>query len=89
MESGFEVIVSDTLESYSDTDLMTGLDLIVQCWTMGEILPDEIHGLRAAVQSGTGFAGWHGGMIDSLRPSAECSGLVDPEARAPATRTPR
>ena len=67
VEAGFDVVVEDSLEVYADTELMSSLDLIVQCWTMGEILPDELRGLRAAVAAGTGFAGWHGGIIDSFR----------------------
>lgn len=66
-DAGFEVIVENSLEAYADVEIMTDLDLIVQCWTMGEILPDELRGLRAAVAAGTGFAGWHGGVIDSFR----------------------
>lgn len=66
-ESGFEITVSETLETYADTELMESVDLIVQCWTMGEILPEELRGLRNAVESGAGFAGWHGGIIDSFR----------------------
>ncbi len=46
---------------------MASLDLVVQCWTMGEILPDEMRGLRTAIANGTGFAGWHGGIVDSFR----------------------
>ena len=41
-ESGFDVTLEGSLEAYADTDFMAGLDLVVQCWTMGEILPDEI-----------------------------------------------
>ncbi|SDD51780.1 hypothetical protein SAMN05216410_3412 [Sanguibacter gelidistatuariae] len=67
IEAGFDVIVENSLEVYADAELMAGLDLIVQCWTMGEILPDELRGLRTAVAAGTGFAGWHGGIIDSFR----------------------
>ncbi|BDZ43012.1 hypothetical protein GCM10025865_23110 [Paraoerskovia sediminicola] len=52
---------------YADATVMEGLDLIVQSWTMGEILVEELRGLITAVQSGTGFAGWHGGIIDSFR----------------------
>jgi type 1 glutamine amidotransferase len=66
-ESGFDVTVTDSLEVYADQDYMSGLDLVVQCWTMGEILPDEMRGLRAAVAGGTGLAGWHGGIVDSFR----------------------
>lgn len=67
VEAGFDVVCESTLEAYADTDLMGDLDLVVQCWTMGEILPDELRGLRTAVASGTGFAGWHGGIVDSFR----------------------
>jgi len=65
--SGFRVRVEDTLEAYADQPLMEEIDLVVQCWTMGEILPGELEGLRAAIERGTGFAGWHGGVVDSFR----------------------
>lgn len=64
---GFEVRVSDSLASYADEAMMQGLDLIVQCWTMGEIEKGELHGLLSAVRSGTGMCGWHGGLCDAFR----------------------
>ncbi len=70
-ESGFDVTVTDSLEVYADRDFMSDLDLVVQCWTMGDILPDEMRGLRAAVASGTGLAGWHGGIVDAFRTTTE------------------
>lgn len=75
-DAGFDVTVEDSLESYADTAFMTEIDLIVQCWTMGEILPDEMRGLRAAVAAGTGFAGWHGGIVDSFRIATDYLQLV-------------
>jgi type 1 glutamine amidotransferase len=66
-EAGFDVSVAENLEVYADDGFMADVDLVVQCWTMGEILPDEIRGLRAAVAAGTGLAGWHGGIVDSFR----------------------
>lgn len=66
-EDGYEVAVSDTLDSYLDEDLLADADLIVQCWTMGQISGDQAVGLSNAVRAGTGFAGWHGGIIDSFR----------------------
>lgn len=63
----YQVTVSDTLDSYLDADLLGGTDLIVHCWTMGEISREQLAGLSAAVRAGTGFAGWHGGIIDSFR----------------------
>ena len=64
---GFEVKVSDTLDSYLDQDLMKGLSLIVPCWTMGTIEGEQEKALLAAVQSGVGISGWHGGMGDAFR----------------------
>ncbi|MEY9912507.1 type 1 glutamine amidotransferase [Catenulispora sp. MAP12-49] len=66
-DDGYDVTVSDTLDSYLDEDLLAGTDLIVQCWTMGQISGDQVSGLINAVRAGTGFAGWHGGVIDAFR----------------------
>ena len=66
-EAGFEVEVLNTLEQYADKARLKELDLIVQCWTMGELLPEQELGLAAAVRSGVGLAGWHGGLTDAFR----------------------
>lgn len=66
-EKGFEVEVSSTLDSYLDTEKLNALSLIVPMWTMGEISGDQSKGLRDAVESGVGLAGFHGGMCDSFR----------------------
>lgn len=66
-ESGCEVTVSDTLDIYTDKQLMDSLDLIVQVWTMGKIEKEQEKGLLAAVKRGVGIAGWHGGLGDSFR----------------------
>jgi len=65
--AGHEVTASETLDSYLDADALAGTDLIVQCWTMGTITAGQLAGLSAAVHAGTGFAGWHGGVIDAFR----------------------
>jgi len=70
-ENGFDVHVSDTLESYTDTDLMESIDLIVPIWTMGQLTPEQEKGLLSTVASGAGIAGWHGGMCDSFRNNTE------------------
>ena len=36
-EAGFSVELSNTLDSYKDTDLMSELSLVVPVWTMGQI----------------------------------------------------
>ncbi len=68
MESeGADVIVSDSLDSYTDKSLMESLDLVVQLWTMGEIAKEQEDGLLEAIRGGVGIAGWHGGLGDSFR----------------------
>jgi len=67
MESGFEVTLSDSLDSYLDEAQLAATDLVVQCWTMGTMSSRQADGLSRAVRSGTGFAGWHGGIIDAFR----------------------
>jgi type 1 glutamine amidotransferase len=66
-ESGFEVTLSDSLDSYLDEAQLAATDLVVQCWTMGTMSSRQADGLSRAVRSGTGFAGWHGGIIDAFR----------------------
>ncbi len=75
-EKGFEVIISDTLDSYRDADLMGSLSLIVPVWTMGTIEGEQEAGLLNAVRSGVGIAGWHGGMGDSFRNNTEYQFMV-------------
>jgi len=70
-QQGYEVTVSDTLDAYLDKDFLASLSLIVPVWTMGEISGDQFKGLRDAVASGVGLAGWHGGMCDSFRLNTE------------------
>ncbi len=66
-DEGFEVEVSDTLDSYLDEAMMKSLSLVVQCWTMGAITGEQEKGLLEAVRGGVGMAGWHGGMCDAFR----------------------
>ncbi|MFI6513121.1 ThuA domain-containing protein [Streptosporangium sp. NPDC050855] len=61
--AGFSVTVTGDLEVYADRSLLAGTDLIVQCWTDGVLTPEQEAGLVAAVEDGTGFAGWHGGVV--------------------------
>ncbi|MFJ2116356.1 MULTISPECIES: ThuA domain-containing protein [unclassified Streptomyces] len=66
-DRGYTVQVSDSLDVYTDAALLAATDLVVQCWTMGSITPEQSAGLAAAVRAGTGLAGWHGGIVDSFR----------------------
>jgi type 1 glutamine amidotransferase len=73
---GFEVEVSNTLDSYLDAEKMKGLTLIVQAVTMSRITPPQEKGLLAAVKGGVGLAGWHGGLSDSFRNNTEYEFMV-------------
>ncbi len=75
-EHGFTVDVHDDLAPYADADYLAGVDLIVQCVTMSTIEHDQVAGLRAAVEAGTGLAGWHGGIADSFRNTADYLHLI-------------
>jgi len=75
-EHGFEVRVEDSNEIYADREEMDRTDLIVQSVTMSEISREALTGLRGAVESGTGLAGWHGGIADSYRSSSDYLQLV-------------
>ena len=66
-EQGYDVEVSDTLDSYLNKEKMLAYDVITQVWTMGTITDEQEKGLLDAIDSGVGYAGWHGGMADSFR----------------------
>ncbi|MFW5814729.1 MAG: ThuA domain-containing protein, partial [Spirochaetota bacterium] len=68
-DHGFEVEVSQTLESLGDAEKLASLDLIVPVWTMGKIEKEQVEAVSAAVASGVGMAGCHGGMCDAFRES--------------------
>ena len=74
--SGFDVQVEESTTVYADATRLASVDLIVQCVTMSSIENDELTGLAAAVRSGTGLAGWHGGIADSFRESSDYLHLV-------------
>lgn len=77
MESeGAKVVSSDNLEVYANDSLMATVDLIVQCWTMGSIKPEQEKGLLKAVREGKGIAGWHGGTGDSFRNNTEYQFMI-------------
>jgi uncharacterized protein len=66
-EQKYEVEIRDSLGTYEDLAALQGYDLISQCWTMSTITVEQEKNLLAAIESGVGFAGWHGGMGDSFR----------------------
>jgi hypothetical protein len=75
-EDGYEVEISDSLDSYRDAERLQSFDLIVPVWTMGTIESEQEKGLLTAIRSGVGLAGWHGCMADSFRNNTEYQYMV-------------
>ena len=65
----FKIELSNTLEPLGDLNRLTTFDLVIPNWTMGTLRPEQEEALRAAVQSGVGLGGFHGGMGDAFRSS--------------------
>lgn len=93
-ENGYSIQVEDSTAVYADAGIMRQVDLVVQAVTMSDISSEEIMGLRAAVEAGTGLTGWHGGIADSYRSSSDYLQLIggqfathptDPEGNAHVT----
>ena len=75
-EQGYEVEISDSLDSYLEEEKMRSLNLIVQVCSMGTISREQEKGLLEAIESGVGFAGWHGGIADSFRSNTNYQFMV-------------
>ncbi|OJG00078.1 ThuA domain-containing protein [Pararhizobium antarcticum] len=65
-EDGFKVRVEASTEAFADP-AVHDLSLVVPIVTMSKIEKDEISNLAAAIESGVGIAGYHGGAGDSFR----------------------
>ncbi len=63
----YDVTIFDTLDCLADAKAVSQLDLIVPCWTGGEIKSEYTRNVSQAVGAGTGMAGCHGGMCDAFR----------------------
>ena len=68
---GFEVELSNTLDTFKDAEKLLSLNLIVPVWTMGKITSDQLNPVAAAVKAGVGIGGCHGGICDSFRDAPE------------------
>lgn len=73
---GFKIEIHDNMDVYTDETRMRTFDVIVPCWTSGEITPQQESGLENAVKNGIGIAGWHGGMGDAFRNNPEYQFMV-------------
>lgn len=72
---GYECRRETSLDCLSALDL-TGFDLIVPNWTMGEIAPEHSKALRAAIHGGVNLGGFHGGLGDAFRGDVEFKWMV-------------
>ncbi|MEG0900646.1 MAG: ThuA domain-containing protein [Clostridia bacterium] len=68
---GYQVEVFDHLDCLADLCKLMSVDLLVACWTMGEINREYTANVSKAVGAGMGLAGCHGGMCDSFRNDTE------------------
>lgn len=75
-EKNFAVDLKDSVEIFADADTLKSYDLIVPNWTMGGLTGEQEQGLTAAVESGTGLGGWHGGMGDAFRSNSNYQFMV-------------
>lgn len=75
-QNGYSVRIEESPAVYADAAVMRDIDLIVQCNTMNTIEKEEFEGLRAAIEAGTGMAGWHGGIADSYRNNSDYLHLI-------------
>lgn len=64
---GYESVIAHSLSVLEDFDYIATFDLVVACWTMGEITDLQVDNLSKAVATGVGLAGCHGGMCDAFR----------------------
>jgi len=67
---GFKVYVENTTEAFADPAI-ANMSLIVPIVTMAKIEKEEVENLTGAVRGGVGLAGYHGGMCDAFRESAD------------------
>ena len=75
-DAGFDVDVETSLDVYTDPQRMAAYDVITQVHTMSSISKEQEKGLLDTIASGTGFAGWHGGMADAFRQNTEYQFMV-------------
>ena len=70
-KNGYQVEIFDSLDCLGDLEKLMEIDLLVACWTMGEIKREYTKNVSLAVGSGMGLASCHGGMCDAFRNDTE------------------
>lgn len=71
VKNGYQCEIYDHQDVLNDQEFLMSMDLIVPCWTMGEIKAEYRENISKAVAAGTGLAGCHGGMCDAFRNDVE------------------
>jgi hypothetical protein len=74
-QHSYDVDIFDNLDVYLSPKLKN-YDVITQVVTMSSITREQEKGLLLAIESGVGYAGWHGGMGDSFRNNTEYQFMV-------------
>ena len=69
-DEGFKVHVENSTKAFVNPGL-SRMSLIIPIYTMSKIEGEELNGLTAAIRSGVGLAGFHGGMCDAFREAPE------------------
>jgi uncharacterized protein len=72
---GFKVYIENTTEAFADPTI-ADMSLIVPIVTMSKIEKEEVKNLAAAIESGVGIAGYHGGAGDSFRESVDYQFII-------------
>jgi len=79
----FETVQVPELAPLADAAYLSGFDLIVLNWSVDTVTDEQVAGLAAAVERGTGFAGWHGGQGVTLEGSGSLMFLAGGRFVAP------
>lgn len=66
-DAGLEVDMAHSMDCFLDRDLMAATDLLVMNWHMATITHEQLAPFLETVRGGTGLAGIHGYMGDTLR----------------------
>ncbi|MBN9065457.1 MAG: ThuA domain-containing protein [Rhizobiales bacterium] len=74
-KDGFSVRLATETKAFADPAIHD-LSLIVPIYTMSKIGKEEAKNLSAAVESGVGLAGYHGGMGDAFRDNVDYQFMV-------------
>ena len=65
-KNGIAAEIYDTTDCLADFEKLLTYDLIVACWTGGELKWEYSQNVSEAVARGVGLAGCHGGMCDAF-----------------------